>query len=901
MLRFAMYSFYTRLSLGLVGLLWLESSALAAGPAEALPVTVSHLGSVTLEPGGPLKLRAVLTNQTDQPVSALLEYEVQEDPALYSRPAPMPRYGTNVAAGSHSWYEIGGKVYDDSSMTDGKPWTDFGGPMNNKEMWDEAFATIDLGRPVRVVHLGRVGGNASRIYEVDFAASLDGKVFQTIPGLTNLDFHLKWAPHEIEVPEPFTTRFLRLRLHHNGQRVPVLSLPAEFLVYDGEHPGTWDFPAAGTRLLKAELTQTIPAHRSLGVDLGDGRALGTGAYLVALRTKTGGLTQMHYGRILVMPPALEKVTRDSRFGMNGIRLPALGRRQGYGWVRFENLKWSMVSAEPGKYSFDGTLSPYQKYDEIFRSYREQGLFTMPYLFLTPKYMAPKDAKNQGMTHPPTDLSKYGEFVFQAVARYGSRRHPPEALLTTDKVSGLGYIDLFELWNEADLNDPNWGSWRGRFEDYYIMFRHGAEAVKRADPAARVANGGWSGMDVPLMETMRNYKYPDGQCPLDFTDVLSVHYYSFQVPPERAQVNDNTHRNGAPLHGMSFEEELDALVAWRDQHKPALPIWISETGYDTGGPKGVDERFQACWLPRDLMMILAAGVAKVQVFRETGSGGDLFSASGVVRDDGSLKPSWFTYATLIRQLDGVTERPLKMTFADPNLRAYLWARGRQRILTAWAIQGRAALDLPPGRCTLTDAFGASKALDPASGAVELTEFPIYLTGFTPAAAQALVEQAMAMAEQERQKVERQSRLQACLFEFGATNRSSTLRVGSQRRFTDVLAGESYDEAKGYGFETQGLADRDERWLRPPFSVKVVPGARFTFKARPGRYELQVCARANAEGRVLVRGLEGGAQTLKLIPQRDGAIAKASAQVGSKPITVETGFHGELVWVTLIERE
>ena len=233
---------------------------------------------------------------------------------------------------------------------------------------------------------------------------------------------------------------------------------------------------------------------------------------------------------------------------------------------------------------------------------------------------PKGAKGDGMTYPPTDLSKYGEFAFQAVARYGSQKHPPEELLTNDKLSGLGYVDTYELWNEADLNDPNWGSWRGVFTDYYIMYRFGAEAVKKADPRARVANGGWSGIDVPLMETMRTYKYPDGKCPLDFTDVLSVHYYSFRVAPELATLNDNAYRNGLPLKQQTFEQELAALVAWRDKVKPEMPIWMSETGYDSGGPRGVDERLQACWLPRDMMMILAAGIDKVLVFRETGSGG-----------------------------------------------------------------------------------------------------------------------------------------------------------------------------------------------------------------------------------------------------------------------------------------
>lgn len=513
--------------------LWAAAPAttLPATTTAPIPVTVSDIGQVTLETDGKLNLKVVLTNNSDAQVSADVEFQVQQDPALYSQPAPLPRFGHNIAPGTRSWYEIGGKVYDTgNAMTDGKPWTAFGGPMNNKEMWEEAYAYVDLGRTCRIVHMGRVGGEASRIFKMDFAASLDGKTYTPIEGLQNVDLHLKWTPSEIDVPKPFEARYLRLRQHNDGKRIPVFSLPAELCIYDGEKADTWDFPQAGARLLSGGKALSIAAKGSGTIEIGDGRVLGPGAYLIAVRTKTGDVTQMNCGRVLVMPPAMDSVTRESRFGMNGIEFAKLARRQGYGWVRFENLKWPKVSAVPGVYCFDGT-SPAsdQNFDRIFLAYRENGLSIMPFLFLTAKYQLPKDGKPNVLTYPPVDMSKYGEFVFQAVARYGSKKHPAEALLTSDKISGLGCIDTFELWNEADLNDPDWGSWRGVFNDYFIMYRHGAEAVKKADPDARVANGGWSGMGVALMESMRTYKYPDGKCPLDFTDVLSVHYYSFRVP------------------------------------------------------------------------------------------------------------------------------------------------------------------------------------------------------------------------------------------------------------------------------------------------------------------------------------------------------------------------------------
>ena len=882
-----------------------------SGQTAVLQVSVSLPAGVSLETGSKLETLAVLTNMSDKEIPAELEFLIQQDPAQYSKPAPHPIYGPDIAPGMLSWFEMNGKVYQDNSMTDGKPWTEFGGPWNDKEKWAEGFGYIDLGKTVRVVHMGYLLGDAKWIWKVDFAASLDGKEYKPVDGLKNVDFHNKWGPQELDVPQPFEARFIRMRLHNNGERVIAFHLPAEFHVYTGPAEQATAFPQTGLPVLQGKITQPLPARSFAPVSIGDGRNLSPGAYLVSVRTKAGGLTQLNYGHIYVLPAVLDKVTRDSRFGLNGIAFPGLARRQGNGWVRFENLKWPMLSVEPGVYRFDGSLSPYQKYDEIFRSYRENGLFTMPYLFLTPKYLVPKDAKGDGMTYPPADMSKYGEFAFQAVARYGSKKHPPEELLTNDKVSGLGYIDTYELWNEADLNDPGWGSWKGVFTDYYILYRYGAEAVKKADPDAKVANCGWSGMDVPLMETMRTYKYPDGKCPLDFTDILSVHYYSFRVEPELATLNSNTYRNGVPLKEQTFEQELAALVAWRDKVKPNMPVWMSETGYDSGGPRGVDERLQACWLPRDIMLILASGIDKVQVFRETGSGGDLFSASGVIRDDGSLKPSWFTYATLIRQLDGVTERAAKVPFEDSNVRVYLWKRGAQAIVTAWAIVAQASslpfpvgqassLSFPLGRCTLTDAFGHSRTVD-GQRPLELTEFPIYLTDFAdPAAVKGLEEQAGKMAEKERLRIERQSKLQACLFKFGRSDAVPSMTLGTERKYTMVLGSSLYDEAKGYGFETKGVSDAPAKWYHSPLvndAVKVGPKTRFTFKAPPGEYALSVCARAPANSQLTVLGIEGGGQTLKTV--EDGGAAKLMVKVADKPVTLETGFYGELVWVTMIQ--
>jgi len=93
---------------------------------------------------------------------------------------------------------------------------------------------------------------------------------------------------------------------------------------------------------------------------------------------------------------------------------------------------------------------------------------------------------------------------------------------------------------------------------------------------------------------------------------------------------------------------------------------------------------------------------------------------------------------------------------------------------------------------------------------------------------------------------------------------------------------------------------EKWYRNPLtedSVRVLPGARFTFKAKPGDYVLQVCARPHEAGQVTIRGVEGGDLVLK-VPTGGDAV-KAAVKVGAKPLTVETHFYGALVWLSLVQ--
>ncbi len=317
-------------------------------------------------------------------------------------------------------------------------------------------------------------------------------------------------------------------------------------------------------------------------------------------------------------------------------------------------------------------------DQIFRTYHDAGLGVLSYMFLTPEWAssAPADAaENMRLAFPPKDLSLYGEFCFQMAARYGSRKHPDDVLLTSDKRSGLNLVKYYEMWNEPNLNPSpkaTWGGWAAPMETYYEMMRFGAEAVKRADPDAVVTSAGYAGMSTEIVDPLRTYQYADGKRPLDFVEVINVHFYSGQEPPETCTTDGNANVTST----TTFTENLRELAEWRDRYAPGMPIWMTETGYDSAGPFGTTEAIQAARLPRVVMLCLANGVEKVFVYRESGSTPSRHACSGVLRNDFSRKPSWYTLGTMIRQLHGVQGGARRLPHPDENVWLLEWDRRRR---------------------------------------------------------------------------------------------------------------------------------------------------------------------------------------------------------------------------------
>jgi hypothetical protein len=270
-----------------------------------------------------------------------------------------------------------------------------------------------------------------------------------------------------------------------------------------------------------------------------------------------------------------------------------------------------------------------------------------------------------------------DFVFQTVARYGSKKHPASVLKSEDKKSGMNLINTFEIWNEPNLTDPGWGPWVGTTAQYNEMFRVAAQAVKRADPTARVTNGGIAGIDVETVNTLLT-PYADNKKPLDFVDILNVHYYSGRVAPDIATNDPNADRSGNTEGARTYEDTLHRLITWRDNNKPGMPIWMTETGYDP--PAFRNRRAHPGCAPAARHHD-RAGRGHRQGDGLPRGGIDALDARrfGRVAQRRDAQAVVVHLRHVIRELDGVQGGALKLPYPDPNVRVYAWTRGAETIL------------------------------------------------------------------------------------------------------------------------------------------------------------------------------------------------------------------------------
>ncbi|HWQ91417.1 MAG TPA: beta-galactosidase, partial [Clostridia bacterium] len=192
--------------------------------------------------------------------------------------------------------------------------------------------------------------------------------------------------------------------------------------------------------------------------------------------------------------------------------------------------WDAMEPERGR--FDWSF-----WDEfVHLATEEYGLRLIPYICYTPAWAAARPGED-AWREPPADVNLFAAFVRQLVTRYRDK------------------IDSWEIWNEPD--NPHY--WLGSVEQYAALLAAGSQAVRQADPHAKVVLGGLA-WNLDFLEAMLT-----NSATMRDVDVVNLHNYY-------------------ETWSSDAVEQLPQYVGRaRDilkRHQRPLPIWMAEIGYSS---------------------------------------------------------------------------------------------------------------------------------------------------------------------------------------------------------------------------------------------------------------------------------------------------------------------------------
>jgi hypothetical protein len=211
---------------------------------------------------------------------------------------------------------------------------------------------------------------------------------------------------------------------------------------------------------------------------------------------------------------------------------------------FEFLKERNIDLLRISFGWDAIEEVEGTYDWLFwddyvnTAVDEYGITLIPYLCYIPKWNTTGgDDTLFYWNYPPKDYDAWGRFVTALVNRYKDK------------------IKTWELWNEPDI----WIYWQGTREEFAKFLRIGAEAVRKADPDAKIVFPGIAYDPYFVMEMFRDHGLSK------YFDIVNCHNYY-----------ETWHRH--PIENIvNYVNELHEVI-WR--FGDGQPIWMAEVGYST---------------------------------------------------------------------------------------------------------------------------------------------------------------------------------------------------------------------------------------------------------------------------------------------------------------------------------
>ncbi|MGI8731525.1 MAG: cellulase family glycosylhydrolase [Solirubrobacteraceae bacterium] len=228
------------------------------------------------------------------------------------------------------------------------------------------------------------------------------------------------------------------------------------------------------------------------------------------------------------------------------------RELGARWLRVE-VNWGETEPEQGRLH----AWSLEQADDTIRRARAQGMQVVVMVSRAPSWASGSEDRGA----PPRDPRDYARFVGMLARRYAG-----------DVIAG------YEIWNEPNLS-RFWAP-RADATAYVALLRAASDAVRSADPHAKVVFGGLSGADVDFVRDA----YRAGARGL--FDVMALHPYACAQSP-RSELFTR------------YRRVRSLMVAQRD----ARPMWFTEFGWSTGRARCAVSRTTQARYVRDAFRVM----------------------------------------------------------------------------------------------------------------------------------------------------------------------------------------------------------------------------------------------------------------------------------------------------------
>jgi hypothetical protein len=344
---------------------------------------------------------------------------------------------------------------------------------------------------------------------------------------------------------------------------------------------------------------------------------------------SGSLTVGVQDDRLPVAPGAQLDGRMDRLAATGVRVTRV------------DVLWNQVAPTRPARAADPNDPAYRfgRYDRIVDGLARRGVAVMFDVYRSPTWAN----GGRGVEWAP-DLEDYEAFMSALATRYDGH---------TVDADGRPHarVGLFEPWNEPNLRwflQPQWEGPRGAEVPaspriYAELLRRAYRSIKRAQPTADVigVSGGPLGRSTPgggvgIMDFVRDLA---GRRPP--LDAYSQHLYPALGPD---------HATAIPSY-----RSLPTLLQALDRLRPGAPLLITEFGYTTSPSpyrtRFVSESEQALFLPRALELLAAEPRVRLAMWFNLQDNAGW--PSGLLREDGTAKPSWTEMAELPKRVTPTT--------------------------------------------------------------------------------------------------------------------------------------------------------------------------------------------------------------------------------------------------------